>query len=103
MLEFGSITLAVTLLAGTAMISRGLRLGWLYLCGMQLPAGTYDIATRQYGFVAVSLVGGWLYWRGWQIRGSKNLILSDSEPECKFCAKWGVPCFGGEYHGAPSA
>jgi hypothetical protein len=88
-LEFGSIVLAVTLLAGTWMISRRVRLGWLYLCGMQLPAGAYDIVTRQYGFVAVSLVGGWLYWRGWQIRGSKNLILGDSESDCPLTVAYG--------------
>jgi len=93
MLEIGSAVLAVTLLAGTAMISRGLRFGWLYLCALQLPAGAYDIATRQYGFVAVSLVGGWLYWRGWN-RRTKNLIPRDSNPECEFCAKWGVECYG---------
>lgn len=93
MLEFGSIVLAVTLLAGTAMTSHGVRFGWVYLCAMQLPAGAYDVATRQYGFVAVSLVGGWLYWRGWRIRRSKKRSNLEAEP-CEFCAKWGVDCYG---------
>ena len=94
MLEFGSVVLAVTLLAGTAMISRGVRFGWAYLCLMQLPAGAYDIATRQWGFIAVSVVGGWLYWHGWQIRRSKNASFTASDPECPFCAKWKVECYG---------
>lgn len=68
MLEIGSAVLAVLLLSGTAMISHGVRFGWLYLCGMQVPAGAYDVVTHQYGFIAVSFVGGWLYWQGWKRR-----------------------------------
>lgn len=94
MLEIGSVVLAATLLLGTAMTTHGVRFGWLYLCGMQIPAGAYDVATRQYGFVAVSVVGGWLYWRGWRIRRMKNAKISKPEPECEFCAKWGVECCG---------
>jgi len=69
LLVIGSITLAALMLAGAAMTSHRVRFGWLYLCWMQLPAGVYDIATRQYGFVATSLVGGWLYYRGYRLRG----------------------------------
>ena len=94
MLELGSVILATLLLAGTAMISRGTQLGWMYLCVMQVPAGAYDVATRQYGFIAVSLVGGWLYWRGWRIRRSKNQLAQDPKSDCAFCAKWGVECYG---------
>jgi hypothetical protein len=88
-LEVGSCVLAATLLAGTAMIARGVRFGWLYLCGLQVPAGAYDVATRQYGLIAVSFVGGWLYWRGWQIRNSKNQLPPDLNPECPLVARYG--------------
>jgi hypothetical protein len=68
LLTLGSITLAALLLTGTAMTSHRIHFGWLYMTVMQLPAGAYDIATRQYGFVAITFVGGWLYWRGWRLR-----------------------------------
>jgi hypothetical protein len=67
-LTVGSAALAAAMLAGTYMIAHGHRVGWLYLCLMQLPAGAYDVATRQWGFIATSIVGGTLYYRGWSRR-----------------------------------
>jgi membrane protein implicated in regulation of membrane protease activity len=94
-LVFGSIAIAATLLAGTAMISHGVRFGWLYLCAMQVPAGAYDVVTHQYGFVAVSFVGGWLYWRGWRIRSrwlvsdQKNQSAQVPRSECALFLRYG--------------
>ena len=33
---------------------------------------------------------------------TKNHLTPDLNPDCEFCAKWGVPCFGGEYHRSAS-
>jgi len=66
MLEVGSVVLAALMLGGTALIAHGRRFGWLYLCVMQLPAGAYDVATHQWGFIVMGFVGGWFYWRGWR-------------------------------------
>ena len=68
MLTVGSGILAAAILLGTALISHGHRIGWLYMVGVQVPATFFDLATRQYGFIAMSFVGGWLYWRGWRRR-----------------------------------
>jgi hypothetical protein len=61
------------MLAGTATIAHGRRIGWAHLAAMQLPAGSYDIATHQYGFIATSIVGGYLYWHGYTRRKDSTL------------------------------
>jgi hypothetical protein len=63
----GSLALTLALLLGTFLITHGrMRAGFLFLACLQIPAGAYDVATGQYGFVLMSLVGGTLYLRGWR-------------------------------------
>jgi hypothetical protein len=69
------------MLFGTGLITHGHRIGWIYLCAMQLPAGVYDVATRQWGFIATSFIGGALYWRGWKRRGLKLETPSENHGE----------------------
>jgi hypothetical protein len=66
LLLLGSLALTLSLLLGTFLITHGhMRGGFLYLACLQIPAGAYDVATGQYGFVLMSLIGGALYLRGW--------------------------------------
>ena len=33
----------------------------------QAPVSVYDVATRQYGFLLISVLGGWAYFHGWRL------------------------------------
>jgi hypothetical protein len=67
------LALTLALLLGTFLITRGyMRAGCLYLACLQIPAGAYDVATGQYGFVLMSLVGGVLYLRGWRRKDARE-------------------------------
>lgn len=67
LLLLGSLALTLALLLGTFLITHGhMRAGFLFLACLQVPAGAYDVATGQYGFVLMSLIGGTLYFRGWR-------------------------------------
>jgi hypothetical protein len=66
-LLLGSLALTLSLLLGTFLITHGhMRAGFLFVACLQIPAGAYDVATGQYGFVVMSLIGGALYPRGWR-------------------------------------
>jgi hypothetical protein len=61
LLLLGSLALTLSLLLGTFLITHGhTRGGFLYL------ACLLDVATGQYGFVLMSLIGGALYLQGWR-------------------------------------
>jgi hypothetical protein len=67
LLLLGSLALTLAVLLGTFLITHGhMRAGFLFLACLQIPAGAYDVATGQYGFVLMSLIGGTLYLRGWR-------------------------------------
>jgi hypothetical protein len=74
LLLIGSLALTLALLLGTFLITHGcMRAGFLYLACLQIPAGAYDVATGQYGFVLMSLVAGALYLRGWRRKEAHKL------------------------------
>jgi hypothetical protein len=74
LLSVGSLALTLALLLGTYLITHGcVRAGCLFLACLQIPAGAYDVATGQYGFVLMSLVGGALYLRGWRRKEAREL------------------------------
>jgi hypothetical protein len=74
LLSVGSLALTLALLLGTLLITHGcVRAGCLFLACLQIPAGAYDVATGQYGFVLMSLVGGALYLRGWRRKEVREL------------------------------
>ena len=70
----GSLALTLALLLGSFLITHGhMRAGCLFLACLQTPAGADDVATGQYGFVLMSLVGGALYLRGWRRKEAREL------------------------------
>ena len=65
LLTAGSVVLATLNLTVMALLARSVPAGWL-LGLAELAIGVpYDIVTRQFGFVAVSVVMAWVYVRGW--------------------------------------
>ena len=62
-----SLLLSLASVSGTWVIARGIRAGWLCMLLFQAPLSVYDVATRQYGFLMISALGGWAYFHGWRL------------------------------------
>jgi hypothetical protein len=62
-----SLMLSLGSVGGTWLIARGIRAGWLFMLLFQAPVSVYDVATRQYGFLLISALGGWAYFHGWRL------------------------------------
>jgi hypothetical protein len=62
-----SLLLSLGSVGGTWLIARGIRAGWLLMLLYQAPVSVYDVATRQYGFLLISALGGWAYFHGWRL------------------------------------
>jgi hypothetical protein len=65
LLTAGSVVLAGLNLTVMALLARSVPAGWLLGLGELVLGVPYDIVTRQFGFVAVSVVMAWVYVRGW--------------------------------------
>jgi hypothetical protein len=61
-----SLLLSLGSVGGTWLIARGIRAAWLFMLLFQAPLSVYDVATRQYGFLLISTLGGWAYFHGWR-------------------------------------
>ena len=78
----GSIVLAILNQSITAMISFRWRASWLILIAAQVPNSAYDVATKQYGFIAISLVSIVIAWRAWKNWESDTRLLWPAEGFC---------------------
>lgn len=66
MLTAGSVVLAAVNLTVMALLARSVPAGWLLGLAMQAIGVPYDIWSRQYGFVAVTVVTVPVYVKGWR-------------------------------------
>lgn len=69
LLTLGSAVIATVGLLATLLLSRKCRCGWLISILTSLLAVPYDLATRQYGFVATGIVGLAIAIRGYRTWG----------------------------------
>jgi hypothetical protein len=65
-LLYGSFGLAALNLTVQLLIARKKAYGWLVALGAQIPWTAYDIATRQYGWLILSVVYVPVYIHGWR-------------------------------------
>ena len=76
-----SLLLSLGSVGGTWLIARGTRAGWLFMLLFQAPLSVYDVATRQYGFLMISALGGWAYFHGWRMaRNQHKAVQGESTP-----------------------
>lgn len=61
-----SVLLALLNLASAALIADRRRVGWLVALGAQIPWTWYDVWTRQFGFLLLTLLYVPVYVRGWR-------------------------------------
>ena len=67
-----SLLLSLGSVSGTWVIARGIPGGWLFMLLFQAPLSVYDVATRQYGFLMISALGGWAYFHGWRMARNQH-------------------------------
>ena len=77
MVTLASALLALLNLAGAALIADRRRVGWLVALGAQIPWTWYDVWTRQFGFLLLTLIYVPVYLRGWH----KARHVTDLPPE----------------------
>jgi len=65
-LALGSVLLSLLNLASAALIAEDRRAGWLVALGAQIPWTCYDVWTRQFGFLLLTLIYIPVYVRGWR-------------------------------------
>jgi hypothetical protein len=65
-LAFGSVLLSLLNLASAALIAERRRTGWLVALAAQLPWTWYDLWTRQFGFLMLTIFYVPVYVRGWR-------------------------------------
>lgn len=56
LLTYGSLALAAVNITVTLLVGHGRRAGWILAACMQVPWTGYDIATRQWGFLALTVI-----------------------------------------------
>jgi hypothetical protein len=65
-LALGSVLLSLLNLASAALIAERRRTGWLVALAAQLPWTWYDLWTRQFGFLMLTIFYAPIYVRGWR-------------------------------------
>ena len=65
-LPLGSVLLSLLNLASTTLIAERRRTGWLVALAAQLPWTWYDLWTRQFGFLMLTIFYVPIYVRGWR-------------------------------------
>ena len=65
-LALGSVLLSLLNLASAALLAERRRTGWLVALAAQLPWTWYDLWTRQYGFLMLTIFYLPVYVRGWR-------------------------------------
>jgi hypothetical protein len=65
-LALGSVLLSLLNLASAALIAEDRRAGWLIALAAQIPWTCYDLWTRQFGFLLLTLIYVPVYVRGWR-------------------------------------
>ncbi len=65
-LALGSVLLSLLNLASAALIAERRRTGWLVALAAQLPWTWYDLWTRQFGFLMLTIFYVPVYVRGWR-------------------------------------
>ena len=65
-LALGSVLLSLLNLASAALLAERRRLGWLVALSAQLPWTWYDVWTRQFGFLMLTIFYVPVYVRGWR-------------------------------------
>jgi len=65
-IALGSVLLSLLNLASAALIAEDRRAGWLVALAAQIPWTWYDLWTRQFGFLLLTLIYVPVYMRGWR-------------------------------------